>query len=96
MNIIFQELLHKGILANYMDDFIILAKTKKKSEKKIIQSILKVVGREEVQIENKKVETVKEWKISTKIKEVKSFLGFTNFYRCFIKTFKELKDKITS
>jgi len=37
MNSIFQELLHQGVLANYMNDFIILAKTKKKLEKKIIQ-----------------------------------------------------------
>jgi len=32
MNSIFQELLHKGVLANYMDNFIILAKTMKKLE----------------------------------------------------------------
>ena len=121
MNSIFQKLLHKGILANYMNDFIILAKTKKKLEKKIIQflkvakkhnlcfkqskcnfdieeiSILGVVVRRgEVQMENNKVKTVKEWKTSTKIKEIESFLRFTNFYRCFIKTFKELKDKINS
>jgi len=81
-----------------------------------------VVGRGEVQMENNEVKTVKEWKTSTKIKEVESFLGFVNFYRCSIKnfshtvkflnklkekkewkwkekyqkTFKELKDKITS
>ena len=29
MNSIFWELLHEGVLANYMDDFIILAKTMK-------------------------------------------------------------------
>ena len=29
INSIFQELLYKGVLANYMDDFIILAKTMK-------------------------------------------------------------------
>ncbi len=121
MNSIFQKLLHKGVLANYMNDFIILAKTKKKLEKKIIQflkvvkkhnlyfkqskcnfdieeiSILGVVvGREEVQMENNKVMIVKEWKTSTKIKEVESFSEFTNFYRCFIKTFKKLKNKINS
>ena len=28
-----------------------------------------------------KVKVVKEWKTLTKIKEVESFLGFTNFYR---------------
>ena len=36
MNSIFQELLHKGILANYMDDFIILAKNMKKLEERTI------------------------------------------------------------
>ena len=48
-------------------------------------SILEVVE-EEVQIENDKVETVKEWKTPTKIK-VESFLKFTNFYQYFIKNF---------
>jgi len=47
-------------------------------------------------MENNKVMTVKEWKTSTKIKEVESLLEFTIFYRYFIKTFKELKDKINS
>ena len=36
MNSIFQELLHKGILANYIDNFIILAKNKKELEERII------------------------------------------------------------
>ena len=37
MNSIFQELLHKGVLANYINDFVILAKTKKKLEERKIQ-----------------------------------------------------------
>ena len=37
MNSIFQELLHKGILANYIDDFVIPAKTMKKLEERTIQ-----------------------------------------------------------
>jgi len=28
----FQELLHEGVLANYMDDFVILARTKEELE----------------------------------------------------------------
>jgi len=32
MNSIFQELLHEGILANYMDDFVIPAKTMEELE----------------------------------------------------------------
>jgi len=37
MTSIFQELLHKGTLANYMDDFVILAKTEKELEECIIR-----------------------------------------------------------
>ena len=32
INSIFQELLHKGVLANYMDNFVIPIKTKKELE----------------------------------------------------------------
>jgi len=38
-------------------------------------------------MENKKAKTVKEWKTLSKIKEVKSFLRFANFYKYFIKNF---------
>ena len=37
MNSIFQELLYKGILANYMDDFVIPAKTMKELEDRTVQ-----------------------------------------------------------
>jgi len=36
MNSIFQELLHEGVLANYMDDFVILAKDMKELEERTI------------------------------------------------------------
>ena len=49
-----------------------------------------VVGRGEVQIENNKIKMVKEWKTPTKIKEVKSFLGFAKFYQCFINNFSHM------
>ena len=42
MTSIFQELLHKQTLANYMDDFVILAKTKKELEECTIR-FLKIV-----------------------------------------------------
>ena len=37
MNSIFQELLHEGVLVNYMDDFVISAKTMEKLEERTIQ-----------------------------------------------------------
>ena len=39
-----------------------------------------IVGRGQVKIEQEKIKVVKEWKIPTKVKDVKSFLGFVNFY----------------
>ena len=46
-----------------------------------------IVGKVQVKIEQEKIKTVKEWKISTRIKDMKSFLGFANFYQCFIQNF---------
>ena len=40
-----------------------------------------IVGRGQVKMEHEKIKAVKEWKTPTKIKDVESFLGFTNFYQ---------------
>jgi len=37
MNSIFRELLHEGVLANYMDDFVIPAKTMEELEERTIR-----------------------------------------------------------
>jgi len=37
MNSVFRELLHEGILANYMDDFVIPARTKEELEEQTIR-----------------------------------------------------------
>ena len=39
-----------------------------------------VVGKGQVKIEQEKFKAVKEWKTPMKIKNIESFLGFTNFY----------------
>jgi len=46
-----------------------------------------VVGKEQVKMEQEKIKAVKEWKTPTRVKDVKSFLGFTNFYQRFIYNF---------
>jgi len=59
-----------------------------------------IVGKGQVKIEQEKIKAVKEWKTPTKVKNVESFLGFTNFYQRFIQNFShiakllnKLKDK---
>jgi len=37
MNSVFQEMLYEGLVANYMDDFIIPGKTKKKLKEKTVK-----------------------------------------------------------
>ena len=44
MNSIFRELLHKGVLANYIDNFVIPTRTKKKLKERTIQ-FLKIAER---------------------------------------------------
>ena len=112
MNSIFRKLLHEGILANYMDGFVIPARTMEELEEQTVR-FLKIaekhnlcfkqskcdfnmeeipilgviVGKGQIKMEQEKIKAVKDWKIPTKTKDVKSFLGFANFYRCFIKNF---------
>ena len=112
MNSIFWELLYEEVLANYMDDFIIPAKTMKELEERTIW-FLKItekhnlyfkrskcnfnieeipilgviVGKRQVKMEQEKIKAIKEWKTPTKIKNVKSFLEFANFYWRFIQNF---------
>jgi len=59
-----------------------------------------VVGKGQIKMEQEKIKAMKEWKTPTRVKDVKSFLGFTNFYQRFIhnfshtvKSLNELKGK---
>jgi len=39
-----------------------------------------VVGKGQIQMEQEEIKAVKDWKMPTRVKDVKSFLGFINFY----------------
>ena len=115
MNSIFWELLHEGVLVNYMDNFVIPAKTMEELEERMIRflkiaekhnpwskqskydfnmeeiPILEViVGKRQVKIEQKKIKAVKKWKTQMYVKDIESFLRFTNFYQCFIQNFSHI------
>jgi len=115
MNSIFRELLHEGVLANYMDNFVIPARTIKELEERTIR-FLKIaekhnlcfkwskcdfnmeeipilgviVGKGQIKMEQEKIKAVKEWKTPGKVKDMESFLGFANFYKCFIQNFSHI------
>ena len=49
-----------------------------------------VISKNGIQIDPKKVEAICKWPVSTKMIEVRSFLGFTNYYWRFIKKYAQV------
>jgi len=54
-----------------------------------------VIGRNGIEMANNKVEAVLDWKTPKSLTEVQSFLGFTNFYRCFIRDYSRIARPLT-
>ena len=51
---------------------------------------------ESLTVDPAKVKSILEWKPPTSVKGVRSFLGFANFYRCFVKNFADLAGPLTA
>ena len=49
-----------------------------------------IIDEEGIHMEKKKVEAVQNWSTPKKVKQLQAFLGFCNFYCCFIPNFTEL------
>ena len=49
-----------------------------------------VVSAEGVETDPEKVSAVKEWGRPQSVKELRSFLGFCSYYRCFVKDFAKI------
>ena len=47
-------------------------------------------------MDEEKIRTIKEWKEPTNIKGIQSFLGFANFYRCFIRDYSKITTPLSS
>ena len=49
-----------------------------------------VVSKDGIQTDPKKVEAIHNWPVPTNVTEVRSFLGFTNYYQRFIKKYAQV------
>jgi len=54
-----------------------------------------LIGREGIKMSQEKVEAILEWKSPSSLTEVQSFLGFANFYRCFIQDYSRVARPLT-
>ena len=55
-----------------------------------------IIGSEGIQVDPKKVEVVSNWPVPTTVKGVRSFLGFCNYYRRFVKDFAGIASPLSS
>jgi len=54
-----------------------------------------IISPEGLQMDDSKVQTICNWPTLRKVKEVQSFLGFSNFYQCFIANYSDMMIPLT-
>jgi hypothetical protein len=80
----------KRILAKLMEHNLFLKPEKCAFEQPSIEFLGVHITQGEVQMDNTKVEKVHNWKPPTNVTEVCKFLGFTGYYRYFIKDYSKI------
>jgi RNase H-like domain found in reverse transcriptase/Reverse transcriptase (RNA-dependent DNA polymerase)/Integrase zinc binding domain/Chromo (CHRromatin Organisation MOdifier) domain len=80
----------KRILAKLMEHNLFLKPEKCSFEQPSIEFLGVRVTQGQVQMDDTKVEKVRNWRRPTNVTEVRKFLGFTGYYRYFIKDYSKL------
>ncbi len=120
MNDIFKDLITSGKMTIYLDNILIMSKTKEE-HRQITWEVLKTLRKHKLFLKAEKCEFevlemeylgvvisegsicmdpvktkgILDWPVPTKKKELQSFLGFTNFYRHFIKDYSKIVKPMT-
>ncbi|XP_073694089.1 uncharacterized protein [Garra rufa] len=55
-----------------------------------------ILSEEGVQMDQGKVQAIQDWLTPGTVKELQRFLGFSNFYRCFIQNYSKITAPLTS
>ncbi len=115
MNDIFKDLIASGAVTVYLDDILIMSKTKEE-HRRITCEVLKVLQKNKlflkvekcefetleteylrviisegsIRMDPVKITGIAGWPVPTKKVQLQLFLGFTNFYQCFIKGYSKV------
>ncbi|GET58727.1 enzymatic polyprotein, putative [Rhizophagus irregularis DAOM 181602=DAOM 197198] len=101
----FQRLMDE-ILEEYINDFVVVyiddimiysenLKDHMEHVEKNIEFLGHIVGNDGLRPDDKKIEKIKEMKVPTTVKEVRSFLGLCSYYRKFVKNFSKIARPIS-
>ena len=83
------------VLQLLRDYHINLNREKSKYTKMKVTFLRTIISREGLKIEPGKTKVVRDWPTPKMIKEVQAFLGFTNYYRQFIRNYSQYMIPLT-
>ena len=55
-----------------------------------------VIAQDQVKMDHKKVSAIKDWPTLTSKKQLQDFLGFLNFYQCFMQNFAQIAQPLNA
>jgi Reverse transcriptase (RNA-dependent DNA polymerase)/RNase H-like domain found in reverse transcriptase len=85
----------KQVLQRLIDNDLYLKPEKCFFEKESIKYLSMIISHNQVHMDPAKVATITEWPTPKTVKDVQSFLGFGNLYRCFILDFLKISKPLT-
>ncbi|KAI2642388.1 Transposon Tf2-8 polyprotein [Labeo rohita] len=102
MNEVFREFLHRFVVV-YIDDILIYSRNMAEHRQHVqqvhkpsVQFLGYNISAEGMLMDQGKVGAIQKWPQPNSIKELQRFLGFTNFYRRFIKGYSSITAPLTS
>ncbi|XP_047260179.1 uncharacterized protein LOC124893108 [Capsicum annuum] len=91
-NKIFQPYLDQFVVI-YLDDIVVYSSSMEEHLK--VQFLGHTISQGQIQMDSDKVEAIWDWEAPTKVPELRSFLGFANYYRRFILGYSDIASPLT-
>ncbi|KAL0177072.1 hypothetical protein M9458_025966, partial [Cirrhinus mrigala] len=87
---------HQHVLQKLREHSLCLELKKCEFHQLSVQILGYVISVEGVQMDQGKIQAIQEWPTPCTVKELQRFLGFSNFYRCFIQNYSMITASLTS
>lgn len=88
---------HVGMVLDRLRDAKLCANAKKcEFNKSKVEYLGYIISAEGIKMNPKKLEAISQWPEPTKVKQLQSFLGFSNFYRRFIGSYSRITISLTN